>query len=1039
MSKRNVPMEKGFPIFLAHVTTKEVEDKSEKKRLEDLPIVQDFPEVFPEDLSGLPLTRQVEFQIDLVPGFIRPSSSPWGAPVLFVKKKDGSFRMCIDYRELNKLTVKNRYPLPRIDDLFDQLQGSSVYSKIDLRSGYHQLRVREEDILKTAFRTRYGHYEFQVMPFGLTNAPAVNKQEHEEHLKIILELLKKEELYAKFSKCEFWIPKVQFLGHVIDSEGIHVDPTKIESIKDWASPKSPTKIRQFLGLAGYYRRFIEGKRFSAVEWSKVMQWLHLAITEGNKDFIAYCDASKKGLGAVLMQREKWCSLSRSGDIIYMELRKANVVADALSRKEREPPLRVRALVMTISLDLPKQILNAQTEAQKPENIKSEDVGGMLVENAKFPEAIREQKLEPRADGTLPSGIVGYKPRYRWEVGITYMDFVTKLPKTSQGYDTIWVIVDRLTKSAIFTPMRETDPLDKLARLYLKEVVTRHGIPVSIICDRDPRFAILWRSLQNALGTNLDMSTAYHPQTDGQSERTIQTLEDMLRACAIDFGKGWVNHLPLVEFSYNNSYHASIKAAPFEALYGRKCRSPVCWTEVGEAQILGPELIQETTEKIIQIKQRMQAARDRQKSYADLKRKPMEFQVGDKVMLKVSPWKGVVRFGKRGKLNPRYVGPFKVIERVGEVAYKLELPEELSRVHNTFHVSNLKKCHADEPLAVPLDGLHLDDKLHFVEEPLEIVGREVKRLKRSRIPLVKVRWNSKRGPEFTWEREDQFKKKYPHLFTKTTPSSSAASPRLKDHKRKHDSVDDGDDDDDEGLQLDQPGLMTKVQRNQGSLMHLLPNNFSASSMDAHITDTRMKGMTQIMKETEITHIPMVSATTWFKADSEKREDLRTGKKKLCKADLEGPAFNLVKAFHKNSVFLQYQMDELNYDHQVLVYGITYWWFRRKEFYINKHSEPSDCEAVRSQMQILSVISVKIIMANVNHDDEVPVVEPNQHNDVPVVPEPVLEDEDEDPEEEEFEEEEEDPQEEEDDMEVNIEEDEFEPELTYKCSQSLGAYL
>ncbi|GKF59480.1 putative reverse transcriptase domain-containing protein, partial [Tanacetum coccineum] len=237
---------------------------------------------------------------------------------------------------------------------------------------------------------------------------------------------------------------------------------------------------------------------------------------------------------------------------------------------------------------------------------------------------------------------------------------------------------------------------------------------------------------------------------GQSERTIQTLEDMLRACVIDFGKGWVNHLPLVEFSYNNSYHASIKAAPFEALYGRKCHSPVCWTEVGEAQILGPELIQETTEKIIHIKQRMQATRDRQKSYTDLKRKLMEFQVGDKVMLKVSPWKGVVRFGKWGKLNPRYVGPFKVIERVREVAYKLDLPEELSRVLNTFHVSNLKKCHADEPLAVSLDGLHLVDKLHFVEEQLEIVGCKVKRLKQSQIPLVKVRWNSKRDPEFTWE-------------------------------------------------------------------------------------------------------------------------------------------------------------------------------------------------------------------------------------------------------------------------------------------------
>ncbi|GJV97759.1 putative reverse transcriptase domain-containing protein [Tanacetum coccineum] len=709
---------KGFPIFLAHVTAKEVKDKLEKKRLKGVPIVRDFTEVFPEDFPGLPPTRQVEFQIDLVPGaasvaqapyrlapseikelseqlkelsgkgFIRPSSSPWGAPVLFVKKKDGSFRMCIDYRELNKLTVKNRYPLPRIDDLFDQLQGSSVYSKIDLRS---------------------------VMPFGLMNAHAVfmdlmnrmckpyldkfeivfidniliyskNKQEHEDHLKLILELLKKEDLYAKFSKC----------------------------------------------LVGYYRRFIEGFSKIAKPMTKLTQkkvkfvWgdkqeaaFQLlkqklcsapipALPEGSEDFIAYYDASKKfgrGVDAkrkdleALSIMELKCNFVSTDPTIVLPThsRSKRVEHEATPMEmKREPPLRVRALVMTISLDLPKQILNAQTEARKLENIKSEDVGGMLIENAKFPEAIREQKLEPRADrnpcsrmGELvtllwrftdcdharvkaehqrPSGLLVQPkiPEWKWD-NIT-MDFVTKLPKTSQGYDTIWVIVDRLTKSAIFTPMRETDPLDKLARLYLKEVVTRHGIPVSIICDRDPRFASnFWRSLQNALGTNLDMSTAYHPQTDGQSERTIQTLEDMLRACAIDFGLERV-----------------------------VCRSPVCWTEVGEAQILGPELIQETTEKIIQIKQRMQAARDRQKSYADLKRKPMEFQVGDKVMLKVSPWKGVVRFGKRGKLNPRYVGPFKVIERVGEVAYKLELPEELSRVHNTFHVSNLKKCHADEP-------------------------------------------------------------------------------------------------------------------------------------------------------------------------------------------------------------------------------------------------------------------------------------------------------------------------------------------------------
>ncbi|GJZ11105.1 putative reverse transcriptase domain-containing protein [Tanacetum coccineum] len=304
---------------------------------------------------------------------------------------------------------------------------------------------------------------------------------------------------------------------------------------------------------------------------------------------------------------------------------------------------------------------------------------------------------------------------------------------------------RLTKSAHFLPMREDETLEKLTRQYLKEVVSKHGVPVLIIYDHDGKFTShFWKSLNKALGTRLDMSTAYHPETDGQNERTIQTLEDMLCACVLDFGKGWDKHLPLVEFSYNNSYHTSIKAAPFEALYRRTCRSPICWAEVGDSQFAGPEIIHETTKKIVQIKSR------------------------DKVMLKVSPWKGVIRFGQRGKLNPRYIRSFKIIAKVGTIAYRLELPERLSRVHSTFHILKLKKYMADEPLAIPLDEIQVDDKLHFVREPVEIMDREIKRLKQSRIPIVKVRWNYMRGPEFTWERENQMQKKYPHLFSNSAP-------------------------------------------------------------------------------------------------------------------------------------------------------------------------------------------------------------------------------------------------------------------------------
>ncbi|GJV96036.1 putative reverse transcriptase domain-containing protein [Tanacetum coccineum] len=409
--------------------------------------------------------------------------------------------------------------------------------------------------------------------------------------------------------------------------------------------------------------------------------------------------------------------------------------------------------MTLHPKLPSQILEAQTEAIKEENIKAENLRGM------------DKAFEVRPDGTrciknrswLP--LFGnlrdlimhesHKSKYSIHPGSDKM--YQDLKKLYWWPNMKAIIAEyvgkcltcsrvkaeyRLTKSAHFIPTKATDSMETLTRLYIKETISRHGVPISIISDRDSHFTSrFWQSMQSALGTQLYMSTSYHPETDGQSERTIQTLEDMLRACIIDFGKGWERHLPLVEFSYNNSYHASIKAAPFEALYGRKCRSPVCWAEVGDVQLTGPEIIHETTEKIIQIRQRLQAARDRQRSYANVRQKPLESQVGDRVMLKVSSLKGVIRF------------------------------------RNTFHVSNLKKCLSDESLVIPMKELQLDDKLNFMEEPVEIMDREVKQLRQSRIPIVKVRWNSKRGPEFTWERKDQIRAKYPHLFSNITPSSN----------------------------------------------------------------------------------------------------------------------------------------------------------------------------------------------------------------------------------------------------------------------------
>ncbi|XP_070011776.1 uncharacterized protein [Nicotiana sylvestris] len=659
---------KGYIYHLVRVHDMEVKSPT----LQSVPVLNEFPDVFPDELPGLPPEREIDFAIDILPdtqpisippyrmapvelkelkaqlkdllnkGFIRPNTSPWGAPVVFVRKKDGSLRMCIDYRQLNKVTIKNKYPLPRIDDLFDQLQGAKYFSKIDLRSGYHQLRIKERDILKMAFRTRYGHYEFLVMSFGLTNAPAAFMDLMNRVFKPFLDIF-----VIVFIDDILWL-----------SLGISF-PIKV--------------LRSFHELK---------KRLTSTPV--------LALPEGSEGYVVYYDASRVGLGCVLMQHGKVIAYAsrqlRKHEYNYPthDIELAAVIFSLKIWRHYLYGVHVDLYTDHKSLQyiFKQKDLNLR-QRRWLELLKDYDVD-ILYHQGKA--NMVADALSRKSMGSLKHVEVG-KLEMTKEI---YRLANLRLPNSRRKFNSIWVIVDRPTKSAHFLPVRTTYSAEDYVRLYIKKIVRLHEVPFSIISDRGAQFtANFWRSFQE------------------------------------DFKGSWEYHLPLIEFGYNNSYHAGIQMAPYE--------------------------------------ERLRTAQSRQKSYSDNRRRDLKFAVGDWVFLKVSPMKGVMRFGKKGKLNPRYVGPYQIVQRIGRVAYKLDLPPELETIHPVFHISMLRKFLGDPSCINPIEDIEVSENLSYDEIPVAILDRQIRKLRTKEVASVKVLWRSNNVEEMTWEAEEDMKSRYPHLF------------------------------------------------------------------------------------------------------------------------------------------------------------------------------------------------------------------------------------------------------------------------------------
>ncbi|GAU50355.1 hypothetical protein TSUD_283640 [Trifolium subterraneum] len=766
----------------------------------DIPIVREYLDVFPEEINSLPPESEIEFSIDLVPGsqpisiapyrmsplelrelksqleellqkhFIRPSVSPWGAPVLLVKKKDGTMRLCIDYRQLNKVTIKNKYPLPRIDDLLNQLRGATIFSKIDLRSGYHQIRIRTSDVSKTAFRTRYGHYEFLVMPFGLTNAPAIfmdymnrifqpyldkfvvifindiliysnDPQEHAEHLRIVLNILREKQLYAKFSKCEFWLSEVKFMGHVISQGGVSVDPSKVEAVLNWERPRTVSEIRSFLGLAGYYRRFILGfseialpltrltRKGAAFVWDELCENSFnllkqkltsapvLVIPDPDKKYVVYCDASNKGLGCVLMQ---------DGAVVAYASRQLK------PHEENYPTHDLELVAIIFALKIWRHHLYGVQFA--------------LYSDHKSLRYLFDQKeLNMR--------------QRRWMEYLKDFDFELNYHPGKAN-----VIADALSRKALYASeilMHQCGLYEKFRDMNLSVTYRKGGVKlnrIELTCD-------LRSTIGSAQEKDLDLQRRI-----GKPEFTV--ADDGV----IQFGSRICvpNDADLKRSILEEAHKSGFSIHPGSTKMYHDLKKNYWW----------PNMKTEIAEFVSRCIVCQQVKIEHQKPAGPLQpleipewkweHITMDFVTGlprnqkgeDSIWVIVDRLTRSAHFiaVKSTYKASRYIGPYQILKRVGPVAYQLALPPSMSKMHDVFHVSQLRKFILDPFVPVELESIDLQPDLTYQPDPIRIVDRDVKTLRSKKIPIVKVEWSQSPDDEFTWELESEMVKNYPYLFS-----------------------------------------------------------------------------------------------------------------------------------------------------------------------------------------------------------------------------------------------------------------------------------